>query len=172
MNFHNIAAGEFSINGHVDGFWIPKDFVPLQKNVTISGQKKFVGHTDIIGDLSVNGRLSGMDFQEFYDNALKNNTDETIDGDVSFRHNVTVVNLTVLGKMNDLSLPDDVVTLNTYQNISNRITLTDDTTFKNDVMTYVTEVNKTVNGIDVSEMERHAIYKDRNQVGIFRKIFR
>ena len=67
------------------------------------------------------------------------------------------------GKINGVSLPDDVVTLHTYQNINNTLLLTTDTTFENDVMTFVVDVNETVNGIDISDMERNAIFKDRNQ---------
>lgn len=86
---------------------------------TIYGTKTFVNETSIHGNLTVAGNLSGKNFTEFYDAVLKNNTDEIINGNVVFLNDMKIERLNVTGKINGLSVPDDIVTTSTYQNISN-----------------------------------------------------
>ena len=53
--------------------------------------------------------------------------------------------------------------LNTFQNVTGHLSFSEPSLFLGKVLTRIVTVNKTVNGIDLSEMEKDAIYKDRNQ---------
>jgi len=163
FHFEDVTVENLVVSGTLNDYRIPDDFVLLNSTGPIFGVKEFRNGSGIHGNVSVDGDLSGKNFTEFYDSVLKNNTDERINGNVVFLNDMNVDNVNVTGTINDLYVPDDIVTTTTWQNISTAFTFTSDTRFEGSIRADKIIVNQTVNGVDVSEMYENAVHKDGNQ---------
>ncbi|XP_047129042.1 uncharacterized protein LOC100199482 isoform X1 [Hydra vulgaris] len=163
--FENVLVfGDCHVNGYVNGLQVPIDLIKISGNQVVHGKKEFASNVNIGGSFISLSNLNNENISFFFENVVKNNTDEDVNailyfhGDTYFKKNITF-----LSKLNNLSFPNDVVTLNTYQNVKGHLLFLEPSLFLNKVITTIVNVNTTVNGIDLYEMEKNALYKDRNQ---------
>ncbi|XP_057307107.1 uncharacterized protein LOC130645210 [Hydractinia symbiolongicarpus] len=159
-----IVKGNLAANGEIGSYHIPDDFVTLSTAQTIRGMTTFKKIVHVNKMVYSNGTINGEDFLAFYENAVKNGSEDTIYGNIIFQDDVTLLkDAEVAGQVNNLTIPTDVITLTTQQNITGVLTMTEDTVFKEILDAYIIHVDGTVNEIDIYDMEQNAVHKDRNQ---------
>ena len=84
--FENISVlGNTRVNGYVNGFRVLDDFVLLTSNQRIRGNKEFASNVTIGGNFVPLSNLNGENFDHFFDDVVKNNTDETVTSSLYFQ---------------------------------------------------------------------------------------
>ncbi|XP_065649576.1 uncharacterized protein LOC100199482 isoform X2 [Hydra vulgaris] len=163
--FENVLVfGDSHVNGYINGLQVPIDLIQISGNQIVRGKKEFTSNVNIGGNFLSLLNLNNENISFFFENVVKNNTDEDVNAILYFHQDTYFKkDISFLSKLNNLSFPNDIVTLNTYQNVKGHLLFLEPSLFLNKVITTIVNVNTTVNEIDLSEMEKNAFYKDRNQ---------
>ena len=166
VTFETVEISNLTVNGTVNGIRIPDDLIPLDYDVDIYGNLIFGGKIVFENSLNLSNtsKINGQVLKEFSNKVVLNGSDQVITGKKIFLNNIHMKsNLSVDGKIDGKKVPDDLVTLNTVQNITGKKTFTKPLTILGGLHTKLINVTTTVNGVDISELTKVAVYKSSNQ---------
>lgn len=165
LQFETIhVTGDSKISGTVNGYRIPEDFVLLGSDQTIEGPKTFINTATFENStFSTDVKVSKGDIHGFLENAVRKSVPQSIPANLIFDNSVHFEkNSNIAGLLNGNPV-SYLGTITTEQNFTGTVTLTTETTMEDVVNTHTVDVQTTVNSIDISEMEKRTVYKDRNQ---------
>jgi len=154
------SLSNLNIVGTVNGYRVPDDLVFLGTDQNVLGNKVFVQNSNISNIQNI-GMLNEEDFANFISDAVTDSTNQEVITNVTFQNNIYFHDNIVIDTLNQRPV-SDWVTLHTEQNITGFYSFSEDTLFQSTISADTIIVNGTVNSIDISEMEREAVYKDKN----------
>eukprot|EP00794_Sanderia_malayensis_P005492 gene5492-6177_t len=167
MTFESIELlSDMKLNGRINGFRIPEDLVPLNEDVNLTSYYTFVDNVTLMKDLQFSNhtKLNGRKLSSFAENVVLDGVNQTIYGKKTFQNLVSMKSImTVDGKINNFSIPDDFVTLNTVQNISGRKQFDNKVIIHGELSTDLINVSTTINGVFISDLLKNVIYRDENR---------
>ncbi|XP_066917785.1 uncharacterized protein [Clytia hemisphaerica] len=161
VKFQSLNISSVRVEGTVNGLKIPDDLVLLSTIQHIEGSKTFTNNVTILNIHSINV-IGDEDFSKFLREAAQNLPGQTVEANVTFKNSVTFTDEITTEKLNGQSV-DNWLTTNTKQNITGTIRLLNDTTFTSSITTDVVDITGKVNGIDISDLEASAIYKNTSE---------
>ena len=156
-----------TIEGMVNGYKLPLDFILLSSTQKISGVKTFLDGVEVHGALSshvinVSSTVNGVDISELVQRVLYNKQNLTIDGSLEFLgHVISKGDIRLEGLLDQVNLTqlfNSVARLSVPQNISSC------KTFAKHVVLYETLATAgSISGIDLVRLDAHAFKKTQRQ---------
>ncbi|XP_054710420.1 uncharacterized protein LOC129220104 [Uloborus diversus] len=145
----------------INGLRLKTDVVTIECNdegpQVIKGQKTFHNLASY-GDIIVEN-VNSYDLQELYFDTLLIDGNQNVTGRKKLMGEVVFQADVHPTTVNGIVLRNELVTLNTDQEIAGPLTFEDDVFIKNDI-----NIGGLLNGIDLKQLEKEAVYLDREQV--------
>ena len=167
MTFENLVVqSNLNVSETVNDAKIPDDYLVITKEQSIDDEVIFEDSTVFDNEVRFgpNSSLNGEHLPTFLKSAVLNGTDQTIRGVKTFKNDLSTDGAVFVGgNVNGYKVPDDFVTLSTDQNITGIKTFVNAITVNGSLYTDIIHINQTVNGIDISELQRKAVFKGGNQ---------
>ncbi|XP_035225568.1 uncharacterized protein LOC118198080 isoform X2 [Stegodyphus dumicola] len=120
-HFKKVHANKVNLEGMINGFNITVDFMRVRGEQTINGTTIFKQPVTFNSISIANGMINDFRLSDLYQNRLTLIIEDQIVDDIEFSDHIIVTgDLTVAGTINGLSIPEDVVLMNSFQPISNK----------------------------------------------------
>lgn len=170
-----VVKNNISVNGKVNGYIIPSDFVTLNTAQNITGTKTFTRGITVqgrpsAGIISVSTTVNGIDISELPRDVVYREENQTVFGTVTFTGNVTINESVTVGKLVDgvniTNLALTAVRLSKRQNITGKKVFTNDIEFKGPVTS-----PGLINRVNLRELDSNSLKKTGTQYVSGTKIF-
>ena len=170
-----LVRNNITVDGKVNGYNIPTDFVTLNTAQNITGTKSFIGGITVHGKpstgiISVSTTVNGIDISELPRDVVYREENQTIFGTVIFTGNVTIDESITVGKLIDgvniTSLALTAVRLSIPQNITGKKVFTKDIEFQGPVTS-----PGLISGVSLRKLESNSLKKTGKQYVSGTKIF-
>ena len=157
------------LSGRINGINLKefsKNVVTTNTPQTIFGDKAFndvsVGGLLAASNVNISGKINGVDVSELDQRAVKVSGSSKILGVKTFLQNATFENDMIVDKsINGILIPDDIIRLSTNQTILGMKAFQQDMVINGDLDV---EDGLKVDGVDVSQLSKDAVYLNGSQV--------
>ncbi|XP_065071330.1 uncharacterized protein LOC135696002 isoform X2 [Rhopilema esculentum] len=163
------------VDGKINGYQVPDDFVTLNTAQNISGKKTFVDGITVnsslmAGIINITGTVNGVDVSKLEANAVYKGKNETISGTVRLTGNVSSSQSVTVGKLIDgvniTELMETAVRLSKPQNISGNKIFVNDVEFDKPITT-----PGLINNINLTAIDDNSMKKTGDQRVTGKKVF-
>eukprot|EP00794_Sanderia_malayensis_P020480 gene20480-22496_t len=157
--------GNLTVVGNVNGYSVPYDFLMTSLQQNITGRYRFNWKVKFASDVTVHGFVSEIDLNRLAKRVVFTDSDQNVSGLKVFHSSQKFGDIVIFGKINGAHM-HELMTKNTAQIVTapktfDAATIQGDLTVKADV-----KVQRTVNGVDLSELKNSVVYKDNDDVRI------
>ena len=166
MLTNHINVAENAIVLRLNGYIAPQEFVTTHGNQNISAEIQIKLDTSFLDDITINGSVHDLTISTFSNNIVTTDDVQQINGKKVFVEGVKVPgNITVDGKVNNVSLREEIMSRDTKQNTLAGKWLTNVHAYsKTIVRNSSVIVQSTVDGVDLSEFAADVVSMNGNQL--------
>ncbi|CAL1276965.1 unnamed protein product [Larinioides sclopetarius] len=147
-----LVTNDITLHGLLNGYNIAEladTIVRVDRPAHITGSKTFLEDVHVQGSLSVGGMVNGL---KIPDELLLTDVSQTVTGQKKFTGVVTAHTVFVEGTVDDLVIPEDIVTLSGDEEISSILYFTKGINVGSNII-----VHGLVDGVDIAELARQAL---------------